>query len=130
MRTIIVERCQLENIAKTYHEVVDTANADFRPVYNLVWARVVKNEKSSIEKYREAAASMTFPLAQAVQSAKDPVELLEHGFNVHDRYRRIIAEVVANVSDARPKIPTVGLNAASQVVGSRFVLHGLGLNRI
>ena len=107
MRTSVVERCQVENIAKTCHEVVDAGNADFRPIYESVWHRVEENEMVHIEKYREVAAGMTFPLAQAVQTAKDPVELLEHASSVQPKYRRIIGKLVSGVSGAESKIPTV-----------------------
>ena len=109
MRTAVVERCcEVENIAKTCHEVVDAANADFRPVYESVWHRVEENEKVHLGQYREVAAGMAFPLAnQAVQTAKDPVELLEHGARVQQKYRRIIGELVFDVSGAKAKIPTV-----------------------
>ena len=107
MQTVVVERCQVKNIAKMCHEVMDAANADFRPVYESVWRRVEENETVHIEKYREVAASMTFPLAQAVQTAKDPVELLEHASSVQPKYRRIIGKLVSDVSGAETKIPTV-----------------------
>lgn len=111
--TAVVERCKVDNIAKTCHEVVDAANADFRPVYESVWHRVEENDRAGFDKYRETAATVTFPLAQVVQTAKDPVELLEHGSSVQTEYRRIIDELVADVQGARLKIPSVCSNTAA-----------------
>jgi hypothetical protein len=107
MHTAVVKRCTVENIAKICNDVVAAANADFLPVYESVWSRLEGNDAAGTEAYRQAMAPVKFPVAEAVQSAKDPVELLRHGSGVMGAYARVIRDVVNPVKGATPIIPTV-----------------------
>jgi hypothetical protein len=117
------QRCKEPDIARLCHAVVDAANADFRPVYESVWARIRSNEVAGAIEYKATAEALSFPAAGAVQTAADAVQLLQHAANVKPEYDKVVGALVEALADVELIIPPVrawGASPSPLVVGSTF----------
>ncbi len=109
VRRAVSRRCSEAGIARVCRAVVDAAIADFRPVYDVVWARICANEEDGAAEFKDVAASLSFPALGAKQTASDAVELLQHAAKTKGEYDRVVRGLVKHVSGVqlRLSIPPV-----------------------
>jgi hypothetical protein len=117
----VAQRCREPGVARICRAVVDAAIADFRPVYEVVWARICANEEDGAAEFKEAVASLSLPASGAVQTAADAVQLLQHAAKAKLEYDRVVRGLVKDVSGVQLRLSIPPVRACKRVCGCACV---------